>query len=316
MKVAVVYRIYRWDEANQLLLERVKECIGNAKLVVLADESNGKLPVPSEYTTIRYTKNMDQYCLPSEPNHNCLWWNVDYGLYVLKDTIEADFYWMLDHDVILPTKFPEIIEDIANKKIDFVASHIRNAQNTWRWYKTGELMEFSGPMKAALLMIFGVSKEAINFLYEERIRIWEIIKNLDYSVFPREKWPFCEVLLPNILRESNDFKVMDLLAYRPEFDFSEYRVAHAKSVFDQSYYTEYDFAHPVLTPEKALTRLRRLMPYQDLFDENSILRNIIVEIIERENSFFPELYNYYKERGINDFDDQRMKSLAEKQNWT
>lgn len=315
MKVAVVYRIYRWDEANQLLLKRVESCIGNAQLVVLADESNGELPVPKEYKTVRYSKNMDAYHLPSEPNHNCLWWNVDYGLYVLKDTIDADFYWMLDHDVILPTRFPEIIDDIAKRKVDFVASHIRKPLETWRWYKTGDLMEINGLMKAALLMIFGVSREAISALYEERIRIWKMISTFDYSVFPRHKWPFCEVLIPSVLQESNNFKVMDLLDYRPEFNFSGYRVAHAKSVNEPSYYTETDFVHPVLTPEKALIRLRRLTPYQDLFDEKSHLRKLIAEIIERENSFFPELYHYYKEAGIEYSDDQKLIKLAEKQKW-
>ncbi|MDT2600052.1 hypothetical protein P7D85_09710 [Enterococcus hulanensis] len=315
MKIAVVYRIYRWDEANQLLLERVKACIGEAQLVVLADESNGRLPVPEEYTIVRYTKDMGDYQLPSEPEHNCLWWNVDYGLYVLKDTIDADFYWMLDHDVILPTRFPEIIEDVSKRKTDFVASHIRNASGTWRWYKTGELMDINEPMKAALLMIFGVSRKAINALYNERTRIWKEIKKHDFHLFPRNKWPFCEVLLPNVLRESNNYKVQDLLDYRPDFNFSKYRVAHAKSVYDHSHYTENDFVHPVLTPEKALTRLRRLTPYQELFDENSTLRKLITEITERDNPFFSELYSYYKEQGIEGSDNLKLIALAKNQKW-
>lgn len=316
MKSIVAFRIYRWDKANQLLLDRVSHCIGNTELIVLADESNGHLPVPEKYTTIRYTKNMDAYNLPSEPENNCLWWNVDYGLYVLKDKVDADFYWMLDHDVILPSRFHEIIKDVENKKADFVASHLRMASENWRWYKTGELMNIGEEMKAALLMIFGVSKVGIDALYQERLRIWQLLKEEDYSIFPKDKWPFCEVLLPNILRESAGFRTIDLLNYRPDFDFSEYRVAHAKSVNNKKLYTETAFAHPVLTPEKALTRLRRLTPYQELFDDQSMLRTLITEIMDEDKSFFTDLYRYYKNQGMSDHDDQRLLKLAKRQKWT
>lgn len=315
MKNVVAYRIYRWDKANQRLLERIENCIGNAQLIVLADESNGKLAVPEKYTTVRYTKNMDEYNLPSKPENNCLWWNVDYGLYVLRDKVEADFYWMLDHDVILPSRFPEIIEDVEKEKADFVASHIRRAAESWRWYKTGELMTLDEPMRAALLMIFGVSKAGIDALYKERLRIWKQLQKNDLQSFPKDKWPFCEVLLPNVLTESNGFKTIDILNYRPAFDFSEYRVAHAKSVNNEKLYTETKFVHPVLTPEKALIRLRRLTPYQELFDEHSTLRALIVEIMDNGSSFFTDLYSYYKKQGISEYDDQRLLALAKREKW-
>ncbi|MGF2164019.1 hypothetical protein [Enterococcus avium] len=315
MKNIVAYRIYRWDQANQVLLDRVSSCIGDAELIVLADESNGYLPVPEKYTTIRYTKNMEAYHLPSGPENNCLWWNVDYGLYVLKEKVAADFYWMLDHDVILPSRFYEIIEDVEQNQADFVASHLRRASENWRWYKTGELMEMDEEMRAALLMIFGVSKRGIDALYQERLRIWQLLKEEPSSIFPKAKWPFCEVLLPNILKESAGFKTIDLLNYRPDFDFSEYRVAHAKSFNNEKLYTETSFVHPVLTPDKALTRLRRLTPYHELFDEKSTLRALITEIMYEGKSFFSDLYNYYKDQGMSDYDEQRLLELARKQKW-
>jgi hypothetical protein len=209
---------------------------------------------------------------------------------------------MFDHDVVVPESFPEIIADVAANGYDFVASHLRKARPTWQWTKTAKYMAFKDDVIGALLMVFGASAKGIEAAYGERKRIWQLIKSQPWELdrFPRWDWPFCEVLLPNVLRQENGFRAKDILDYGNVSDFSDFRVATAQSVFDERLYAGNKMVHPVLMPLRALEKIARATEAEvfekEVYDGRSHLRHLIAECLRHGDDFLPLLLTLFSEK--------------------
>lgn len=313
-KIVVAFRTHLWNEDIKKIADRLSDSVKgkNTQFVILADETQEELSVGKEFVKVAHTDNFDEFGLPRFPANRVLWWNADYPLYVLKNKIDADFYLMIENDVVINFNIGEYFEKLSNENVDFLSYRISKTDKGVM--QTAKRMD--DPIYRGFIQILGVSKKAIGALYSTRLLL---VKDHYEEV---NDWPYCETFIPTVLSKERGFNVVDLRKLEnKDIDFSNFTLKKSISIEDSIAYQKNTIVHPVietyraiekrlnisddvlafLKPDSALSRLMSLATNKDELFEKIALRY-------QQEAQSPRIYNnFLKSSELLGYDTSRLK---------
>lgn len=264
MRYVAAFRTYTWDSGTAELSRRFFSACPGAKQVVLADETRGALGIEG-YEIISHTEDTAKYGLLTHPKGNSLWYNVDYGLYILRAALPGhDYYLTSESDLAVNIDLDAMADAVARRKIDLVAHLIRPATPDWCWYESAKPI-FDDPYGSVLFFVMA-SARALDTLMAARRWL-----TAQYQAGNIRVWPFCETFVPTVIRmarmthvDVSEFADTTHLKVRPHLLITDERVNRPNSL-----------VHSVLSAPAFIQAVIRESPPACWFDDASDLRQAL-----------------------------------------
>lgn len=225
MTYVAAFRTYTWDEGAKELARRFLRATQTARQVVLADETRGSLGI-EDAELVSHTTNLAHLGLLNHPSDNPLWFNVDYGAYVLRHALPGyDHYLLSESDLAVNLDLEPMMRVVSAQEIDVVIHDVRPSTPDWYWHRDGAAV-FAQPWRS-LLFFMVLSGRAIDLLFEMRRR-----QAAEYQAGRLAVWPFCEAFVPSVLKQAHlrfaevgDFADVADLRFRPRIALDDERAS-------------------------------------------------------------------------------------------
>ena len=225
MTYVAAFRTYTWDEGARELSRRFFRATRSARQVVLADETRGPLGIENA-GIVSHTSDLAHLGLLNHPSDNPLWFNVDYGAYVLRRALPGyDHYLLSESDLAVNLNLEPMMDIVSTRQIDVVIHDVRPSTPDWYWHRGGAAI-FAQPWRS-LLFFMVLSARAIDLLFETRRR-----QAADFQARRLAEWPFCEAFVPSVLKQAKlrfaevgDFADIADLRFRPRIALNDERAS-------------------------------------------------------------------------------------------
>ena len=225
LRYVAAFRTYAWNADIAALAERFFRHCPQGRHVVLADETRGRLPIEG-YEVISHTVATEDLGLARQPPGRSLWYNVDYGPYILRRALPGyDRYLFSESDVAVNLDLEPMVARSIAEGIDFISHDIRPAEPDWVWTPTGE-GSTAEPWRSLLVMML-FSGPALDHLMAARQAL-----TLEFQARRLRQWPFCEIFVPSTLRDGGfrhaqlaEFAETRHLRNRPRIDINDPRAS-------------------------------------------------------------------------------------------
>lgn len=255
---AAAFRTHLWSASVERLGRRMQAACDDGRFAVLADESHG--PVPSPFAKVSHTDDMRTLGLPRLPKLRSLWFNGDYGLYVMRQAMpDCDYYVMSEYDVAVNTPIGPLARAAAGRGLDLIAHQCGPAPLDWHW-RDNACAWFDQPWRAFIFFVV-VSARAVDRLLARR-------RDMAARRRPGERPAFCESFMISVVREEglawanlSEFVDTTDLKVRPHLHIDDPRAGQPGSL-----------VHPVLGSERIISALLAETAGRAYFKHSSALR--------------------------------------------
>jgi len=277
MRYVAAFRTYAWDADIAHLARRFFAACPSARHVVLADETRGPLGIEG-FEVLSHTSDTSALGLLEHPKGRSLWFNHDYAPCLLRHALPGfDGYVFAEADLAVNIDVDAMVAALLAGSVDFLAHDIKPAAPDWLWLASGAGL-FAEPWQALLFFCF-YSPRALDALHAARCSLSARFRSREIP-----KWPFCELFVPSLLRESghrfaaaSDFADTTHLRYRPRIDIAD-PIAGQPGTLVHSVVGRLAFLHELIgrhAPEDwfvAGSRLRRALEAIPVADYAPVLR--------------------------------------------
>jgi hypothetical protein len=194
---AVVFKTYAWDDFILRQAQRCAAVTGRGDFYVSVDETNGSVgPIPFDHVIRTNCTDMIGLGLANRfERGSLLWWNADFAHYQFFDLHpEYDFYVFIEYDALAHLDLDRMVDQIAERGIDFVCLPIREEKEEWAWTAPHQKVYPLEEIEGTLICISVFSKRAVQLLFNRR---------LEMSVAPGPPyWPISEVFMPTEIKRA------------------------------------------------------------------------------------------------------------------
>lgn len=259
MTYVAAFRTHVWDDDVALAAERFFDATPSGRHVVLVDETRGPLKVP--YEKVAHTEQSSlSLGLPNRPVGQSLWFNGDYGLYLVQQALPGfDHYIISEYDVAVNASLEPMMLAALERSIDIIMHEVRPSGSDWVWHES-VAAAFSSPWRSLIFFMVASDRAARALLSARQ----ELARES-----PGDPWPYCEGFVPSALKqvpemsfaEVRDFVAVPDFSFRPRISARDPRASAAGTL-----------AHPVLGSERFIAAVLSDMPARDYFDHQSLLR--------------------------------------------
>ena len=165
----IIIRTHEMDDDTTRIISLLKHNT-NYLIAVAADESRREIITPEgvyKFSITSSTVADFNLAAPSDFGWRC----GDYGAYIVATKINADFYWIIEPDVLLNfSSVGGFFEFFKDKTEDLIAPALRDADDSWCW--TSPIKQYGiSRVSACLFPIVRLSRRAVNTLFQARIEI-------------------------------------------------------------------------------------------------------------------------------------------------
>lgn len=259
----VAFRTHVWDSHIEVLARRLSAASGNARFVVLADETNGTLDV-GNFEKLAHTNDFSDLGLLSYPPPSVLWYNGEYPLYRMRRAFpDASAYAMVEFDVSTTADLSPVFDAIVHNGVDVIAHDIQEVDQTWGYFHSVG-PHFAVPAQAMIHSVF-VSPRAIDHMLDRRKQIADSIRRGEH---PIESWPFCEGFVPSAVRELPNARIEEL---RNFVNLPYYIYGTPLHIADPQASAAKSMIHPVLSGSRFINKRMEFDNPSDVFDPSSSL---------------------------------------------
>lgn len=242
--IVIAVRTHVWNDAVNKVAEEVTNVFHDKRfsVVILVDETNGKLNIPDHFKVVSHTSNFSDFGLPEVPDNRSLWWNADYPMYTLQQAFpQHKFYLMIENDVAVTPGLDDLITSYVDDGVDFIGEGIKKftgyngiqKRSTSKW-TTHELWR-------SYIQILGLSNKAITELLRQR-------NNIKNTIFDgtEDTWPYCEIYIASALigNPTTTFKYKDL--FKSNLNKANFSANIASPISDGRNWLPNSISHPVL----------------------------------------------------------------------
>ena len=250
MTYAVLFKIYFLDLFVIRQLERLKAKVGQGRLYIVADETNGSLgPIPHD-RVIRTTENdmILRGFVKGDPSA-MFWHSADYSLYPLfEDYRPYDHYVTVEYDAVVNADLDALVDAVAAQNLDFVGLRIDEPVSQWGWTKSCDTIYPQADLRPYLNAIGFYSSRAVRLLRDRRLELSQQFRDGDIS-----QYPISEALIATEL-ELNGFKVGNLHDFGDASRLTWWPPSPEEELAQLGHCT---FIHPVLDGERCAESLLR-----------------------------------------------------------
>ncbi len=248
MRYVAAFRTYTWNDTIAALCKRFFDACKSARHVILADETRGSLGITG-FEVISHTEETEIIDLLKYPQNESLWYNVDYGVYILRNALpDFDYYLFSESDLAVNIDLDPVVFEASRRKLDIITHNVAPSTEGWHWHSNGAAV-FKNPWRS-LLFFMVLSPRAIDLLFETRRA---------HTVAFREGrlvvWPFCEAFVPSVLKDAamsfasvSEFADTRDLDFRPRIEFADERASRPGSLV-HSVLGRSDFLRAVIQEE-------------------------------------------------------------------
>lgn len=202
-------RCHNFGESEQFLYQTLLEYFHKDQVFFIVDELKKDKIFPEGLAKISLNTGF------IEANHlydkgNIAWACGDYFYYAFRKAIEADFYWLIEPDVLLNlNSVAQFFEFFANQGDEALVTHFAPSDEGWLWHKSAKLL-LDSPYRC-FFPLTRLSKNAVDILYVQRQRIsTDFFTGKCTGLFPND-----EALLANALMAVG-IEPVNLSDYFPE----------------------------------------------------------------------------------------------------
>lgn len=242
--IVIAVRTHVWNDAVNKVAEEVTKVFHDRRfsVVILVDETHGKLNIPTNFQVISHTSDFSDFGLPEVPNNRSLWWNADYPMYILQQAFpQHKFYLMIENDVAVTKGLDKLITSYVDEDIDFIGEDIKKFTGYSGIQKRSTAKWTTHELWRSYIQILGLSNKAITELLLQR----ENIKNTIFDE-TENTWPYCEIYIASALigNPTTTFKFKDL--FKSNLNKANFSANIASPISDGRNWLPNSISHPVL----------------------------------------------------------------------
>lgn len=252
----IAIRSNQYTASEQDLYNQLLNYFGPDDIFFIFDECKNKVNIPCCYNKLSWDLNfLEQESLLNYNHFNMGigWLCGDYFYYTFRKYVFADYYWLIEPDVLLTfDNLSDFFKSFETIDCDGIFCNTHSPTNNDYWYKSAHLINPDNP-RACTFPFNRLSGKAIDICKDERIKISKMYKESNSFSFHNNSlgihFPNDECLVLNTLNREN-LSVKDFRDFFPNsFDFFSFHHYFSKPQDDLIYFRN-QIIHPVRSINK------------------------------------------------------------------
>lgn len=221
-KTIIGIRTNTWTLMEEKLYYTLLQYFLPENIFIVVDESKENVNIPNHLNKVYWNLSFIQQEQLLNYNHFNMgigWLCGDYFYYALRKQVQADFYWLIEPDVLF--SFDSIctfFQAFETKTTDGIFTKIRTLPSSDYWYKSASLIH-NHNQKGCSFPLSRLSGRAIDLCKKERQKLSNIYRQHNAFSFTdnplKVHFPNDEVLVLNSLKREG-FSVIDIAEVFPE----------------------------------------------------------------------------------------------------
>ncbi len=209
VRYAVVFTTNSWDAFTARQFERTKAHVRSGDMVVLADETAGRLAIPTGCRPQSVTEaDVQALGFQREYLETLFCHNLDYRFIIFAlNNPHYDYYVFLDAAARIETDVDTLIDRLEREGIDLAAQPVSERMEDWVYTRIHGDLYPAGMIRGAVLQVAILSGAALAYLRQKRLDL-----SRRYAMKPDFFWPCCEAFVPTEL-EAAGFRWAPLSRY-------------------------------------------------------------------------------------------------------
>lgn len=240
-KQVIGIRCHNFGESEQFLYTVLLEYFQASEVFFIVDEIQESKAFPANLNKI----SLNLTFIESNSLYRAdqiAWACGDYFYYAFSQVVKADFYWLIESDVLLNL---DSVEDFfgffAKNYTDALVTHFALASQGWTWYESAKCL--LDPPYTCFFPLTRLSKKAIDITFAKRQAIsFDFLAERKLAQFPND-----EALLANALM-AHGIEPVNLTDYFPN-NFDEFSSGPFKNKELSTKYAKNQIVHPVKNPD-------------------------------------------------------------------
>lgn len=178
IKQVIGIRTHCWGQAEEKLYSTLLKAFPKEHIFVIADEMKGEVLTPNFIQKINWNeaflerKNLLNY---NHFNRGLGWLCGDYFYYAFEEQVKADFYWLIEPDVVFSfSNLNDFFDKTESYQEAALLSDYKQLAEDHYWFKPATLIDTTP--YGCLFPLTRLSHKAVEVCYTERKRISEIYK--------------------------------------------------------------------------------------------------------------------------------------------
>lgn len=271
----IAIRSNQYTDNEQKLYNQLLNYFSPDDIFFIFDECKNKVNSPSLYNKLSWDLEfLEQESLLNYNHFNrgIGWLCGDYFYYTFRKYVFADYYWLIEPDVLLSfDNLSDFFECFETIDCDGIFCNTYTLPNNDYWYKSAHLINPDNP-RACTFPLNRLSGKAIDICKEERIKISKMYKESNSFSFSNNSlgihFPNDECLVFNTLNREK-LSVRDFRDFFPHsFDYFSFHHYFSIPQDDLVY-----FRNQVIHPIRSINKIEESLSSNiiDLIDRNNLL---------------------------------------------
>lgn len=240
-KQLIGIRCHNFGESEQFLYTVLLKYFQASRVFFIVDELKELKYFPSALNKV--SLNLEFLKDNALYSHNQVAWACgDYFYYAFRQAVEADFYWLIEPDVLLNLDSVEAFFGFfAEQDAEALVMNFALAPQGWSWYESAQRL--LDPPYTCFFPLTRLSKKAIDIMFAKRQAIsFDFLTDKSRAQFPND-----EALLANALM-AHGIELVNLTDYFPN-NFDEFSIGPFKNKELSTKYAKNQIVHPVKDPD-------------------------------------------------------------------
>lgn len=257
-RTVIGIRTNTWTLMEEKMYYTLLQYFSAENIFIVVDESKGTVKIPSHLNKLSWDLNFIQQENLLDYNHFNMgigWLCGDYFYYALRNQVQADYYWLIEPDVLFSfSTIQTFFQAFEDKNCDGIFSKIQRLPNDHYWYLSASFIH-AKEQSICSFPLSRLSGKAIDLCKIERQRLSKFFREnnaFDYPTNPiKVHFPNDEVLVLNNLKRLG-LSIMDISEVFP--NSLEYFGYHQWFSLPQQ--TTIPVENQIIHPARPLTRIK------------------------------------------------------------
>lgn len=277
-------RTNTWSLMEERLYFVLSQFFSKDEIFIIVDECEKQVPIPNHLNKISWNLDFVQQSQLLNYNHHNKglgWLCGDYFYYIFQQKVLADYYWLIEPDVLLSFEnIKDFFQEFTYSQADGIFVNMKKLPQDHYWYNSSLFIYNQEPMICSF-PLNRLSYRAISVCKSERVRISQLFSQHQAFSFDknplRVAFPNDEVLVLNTLRKEHYLIDSFESKFPNSFEFFGYHQWFSVPQSQASPFSN-QVIHPARTNDKITNNL-----IEQIFSSKEIKSILSSHIITEDN---------------------------------
>lgn len=240
-KQLIGIRCHNFGDSEQFIYKSLLKYFQASRVFFIVDELQEQKAFPSYLNKVSLNPEfLKENALYSY--HQVVWACGDYFYYAFRQAVEADFYWLIEPDVLLNLdSMEDFFGFFAGQDADALVMNFALAAQTWTWYESAKTI--LDPPYSCFFPLTRLSKKSVDIMLAQRQTV-----SVDFLAGNHQKQlPNDEAILANALM-AKGIEPINLSRYFPH-SFNTFSIRPFRNKNLAIKYYKNQIVHPVKHPD-------------------------------------------------------------------